>query len=202
MTGAEVWAAEAVRQLRDEHGLEYSYAITDRGTQLDFELLALPWMPSRLMDVLWKWDAMSREAGFPGLQGVLVAPPATVERLVGAACSAWIRCLIAGRGLLDFSEALEAAGLFGLAIGVDVRDQGEVLHAVQIAVTDKRGHVGWVFDVPVVSRRRRGGEAEWRTGQLVEWLREQVDLPLAAEQLNGSGTAPMPRPTPPPMPEL
>lgn len=175
---ADAWAAEAVRQLRDEHGLDYSYAITDLGTMLDLELPALPWMSKRLLDVMWQWDAAAKEGGFPGLQGVLVAPPATTERLVGAACSAWIRCLIAGRSLVELNEELEAAGLFGLAIGVDVRERGEVLHAIQIAVTDARGHVGRLFDVPVVSKRRRGGEAEWRTGQLVEQLAEQVDLPL------------------------
>jgi hypothetical protein len=183
MSSADAWAAEAVRQLRDEHGLDYSYAVTEYGTLLDLELPALPWMPGRLMDVMWRWDTLAKKSGFPGLQGVLVVPPATTERIVGAACSEWIRCLIVGRSLIEFNEALEAAGLFGLTIGVDVLDVGDTLHAIQLAVTDKRGHVARLFDVPVVSKRRRGGEAVWQEERLVEQL---------AAQLKGSGTAPTP----------
>jgi hypothetical protein len=164
-------AAEAVRQLRDEHGLDYSYAVTARGTLLDLELPVLPWMPPKLMDVLWRWNAASKESGFAGLQGVLVPHPATTERLVGAACSEWIRCLIVGRSLIEFSEALEAKGLRWLTISVEVREGGDLLFAKALSVDDGHGHIGWLWDVPVVSKRRRGGEAEWRTERLVEQLR-------------------------------
>jgi hypothetical protein len=190
MSGRETWAADAVRKLKAEHGRSYSYAITDRGTLLELELPELPWMPPEVVKVLRRWDTVAQEAGFRGLLRVQVAHPAWTEQLVGAACGEWIRLLAVCRSLAEFNAALETNGLRWLSISVVVKDDGDLLFAKGLAADDRNGHIGWLWDVPVVSKMGAGGRAEWMREQLVEQLVEQVraEQKQAAEaEAGGSG---------------
>jgi hypothetical protein len=168
---ANAVAAVAVRDIKDGFAFDYCYVVTDQYIELASEFPEIDWLPLSLITVLQKWNAAAIANGFPGLLGIRAPLNASAPRLVGLVSSERIRFLLACGGLRAFNEALESRGLYGLAIGVDVRDGGQELHAIQIAVEDWRGHVARLFDVPVVSKRRA---APWQEEQLVEQLEEQL----------------------------
>lgn len=181
---AAMAAAAAVRDLKAGYGFDYSYVVTDTYIELATELPEIDWLPLTLIPVLQKWNAAAIAGGFPGLPGVRAPLNASALQLVGLVSSERIRLLVAAGSLRAFNDALEAAGLRWLTIGVDVREGGDMLWAAGLSVDDGQGHVAGLQDVPVVSKRRPG---EWLDERLVERLVEQSAEQKQAAETGSSG---------------
>jgi hypothetical protein len=181
---ANAAAAAAVRNLRDAHGLDYSYAVSDTCVYLAGKLPEIDWLPPTLITVLQKWNDAAIAGGHPGLLGVTAPLDTNADRLIGLAMAERIRYLLVCQDLNAFNSALEAAGLQWLSLRVDVRDNGRMLLAPTLTADDRNGHLGWCWDVAIVSTECPG---VWKHGRLVEQLVEQIAEQRRKAEAGGSG---------------